>query len=304
MPSLNQNNTCSAQASALRYALGPAARGVGHLALALLLDELPFRVLLLKIRARAALAHARAAARCPRRRALDAAVRDETGATAFSCVAAAHAACRELGLVSPSAGDDPSDWKCAVSLAVRRYDVGLAAAGSLRLFRAVDAPRAWRRKWILDQRASADTPGSWLVAVLGGASRLTPHVRLAHIGRQQPGYCDFCRPGSLTYVGGRADVVHICLACPYFDGPRVDWFRRLDAAAVASNNVTVLAWWSTTRAAVLASPSDAGFAACLVAAGAPSLPAGVLAELRDAFTAAFVDSFCGCFIRYHATAAL
>ena len=67
-----------------------------------------------------------------------------------------------------------------------------------------------------------------------------------------------------------------------------------------------MAWWSVTRAAVLASPSDAGFAACLAAAGAPSMPAGVLAGLRDAFTAAFVDSFCGpgCFVRYEATAAL
>ena len=99
-------------------------------------------------------------------------------------------------------------------------------------------------------------------------------------------------------------MVHVCLACPYFGDPRVDWFQRLDAAAVASGNVAVLAWWSTTRAAILASPSDAGFASCLVAAGAPPLPTGVLAELRDAFTAAFVDSFCGCFVKYHEMAEL
>ena len=40
-----------------------------------------------------------------------------------------------------------------------------------------------------------------------------------------------------------------------------------------------------------------GLAMCLVAAGAPPFPAGVLRALRDDFTAAFVGTFCELFMR-------
>ncbi|KAH8064170.1 hypothetical protein JL720_12968 [Aureococcus anophagefferens] len=94
-----------AETEAFRFALGAASTGVSHVAMATLLGEVTAGVRLLRP-ARSALDHAAAAARCPFRRAVDAAVRAAPAAAAFSCVAAALDACQTLGLQPPSAGDD------------------------------------------------------------------------------------------------------------------------------------------------------------------------------------------------------
>ena len=78
---------------------------------------------------------------------------------------------------------------------------------------------------------------------------------------------------------------------------RAEWLRRLDAAVAVPGRERVAAWWPAARAGALATPSVGGLATCLVAAGAPSLPSGVLQALRDDFTAAFVDTFCELFMR-------
>ncbi|KAH8050936.1 hypothetical protein JL721_11285 [Aureococcus anophagefferens] len=59
-------------------------------------------------------------------------------------------------------------------------------------------------------------------------------------------------------------------------------------------------WWRGARAPALSSCSDVGFAAFLAASGAPPLPRGGLAELRDDLARAFASTF-GEFFVAHAS---
>ena len=201
-----------------------------------------------------------------------------------------------------------STSRAAVGRAVREYAERQAAGvGDLALFRAVRPSREWRRTWILEQRAAGNWRETALVAILGGTHRLAPQTRLvrwAARGRGRPGYCDLC---GLYVRGTAADMAHVCLECPAsrmarldLDAPRRAWFASVEDAYGRQGREAAARWWRGARAPALSSCSDVGFAAFLAASGAPPLPRGGLAELRDDLARAFASTF-GEFFVAHAS---